>query len=31
MFKLAATLAFAAALLSGSAIAQPAKPTVILV
>lgn len=31
MFKLAATAAFAAALLSGSAIAQPAKPTVILV
>ena len=31
MFKLAATVAFAAALLSGSAIAQPAKPTVILV
>ena len=31
MFKLAATVAFAAALLSGSALAQPAKPTVVLV
>lgn len=31
MLKFAATVAFAAALLSGTAIAQPAKPTVVLV
>lgn len=31
MFKLAATVALTAALLSGGAVAQPAKPTVVLV